>query len=67
MHLGREIWFWGKRSDTDLEANTKDFIVDMVSLKQENINLKITSSFSKIFMKHIIYKLCLEETLMVFD
>lgn len=56
---------WREGSGTDLEANIRDFMmVDMMSLKQENFNIHTISSFSKIFMKHIIYKIYLEETFM---
>lgn len=58
---------WREKSSTDLEANIKEFIMNMMSLKQENINIKAISSFSKIFMIYIIYKTYLEETLMWVD
>lgn len=41
--------------------------MNMMSLKQENINIETTSSFSKMFMKCITYKIYLEETLIWVD
>lgn len=56
-----------ERSGIDLDKNIRAFVLDMMSLKQENLNIKASSRFSKIFMKCVIYKIYLEERLMWVD
>lgn len=44
-----------ERNGIDLEVNIRDFILDMMTLNQENIGIKTSSNFSKVFTKCIIY------------